>query len=828
MQNPLKNKHAELEERLKFESLLAETSSCFINLPAEEVDREIKETERRICDLLGLDMAALCQWSNEEPGLFVLTHFYSTEKSSQLPERIAAEDYFPWYQRQMRAGRIIAVSSLDELPEEATRDREVGRQLGIKSNLSIPLSVGGSPPIGVLGLNTIHVKLDWTDTLVNRLKMVAQIFANALARKRTEQNLRQKTEELNHFFEVSLDFLCIANTDGYFLRLNPHWERILGYSRDELTAKPFFTFVHPEDLMVTQTAISSLASQQKLISFQNRYRCKDGTYRWLEWNAALDGNLIFAAARDITRRKLTEQTLKERLKFETILTEISSRFVNVPAGLIDDEITDAQRRICENLDLDLCALWQWSADAPESLLMTHIYRSREEPSLPEHMDAKELFPWSLKQVSSGNIIAVSSMVELPTEAARDVENYRYFGIKSTCVFPLVVGDEAFIGALGFSTVQAEYDWPEEVVKGLKLIAQVFANALSRNRSEKRINKYLDEIEELKQRLEKENIYLQDEIKLITEHMNIVGQSAAIKKVLSQAEQVAQTDSSVLITGETGTGKELLARAVHSMSLRKNRPMVTVNCASLPPTLIESELFGREKGAYTGALTRMIGRFEIADGSTLFLDEIGELPFDLQVKLLRVIEEGSFERIGSTKTLHVNVRIIAATNRDIVQDVKDGKFRRDLFYRINVFPIRIPPLRERAEDIPLIAWAFVRDFQKRMGKNIESISKTDLKALQSNSWPGNVRELRNVIEHAMIVSKGKTLTVRLPKPELSTTDFARSLQDMERKHITAVLEEVGWKISGEAGAADVLGLKRTTLQSKIKKLGIKRIPKTMPK
>jgi formate hydrogenlyase transcriptional activator len=460
--------------------------------------------------------------------------------------------------------------------------------------------------------------------------------------------------------------------------------------------------------------------------------------------------------------------------------------------------------------------------------MTHIYRSREEPSLPEHMDAKELFPWSLKQVSSGNIIAVSSMVELPTEAARDVENYRYFGIKSTCVFPLVVGDEAFIGALGFSTVQAEYDWPEEVVKGLKLIAQVFANALSRNRSEKRINKYLDEIEELKQRLEKENIYLQDEIKLITEHMNIVGQSAAIKKVLSQAEQVAQTDSSVLITGETGTGKELLARAVHSMSLRKNRPMVTVNCASLPPTLIESELFGREKGAYTGALTRMIGRFEIADGSTLFLDEIGELPFDLQVKLLRVIEEGSFERIGSTKTLHVNVRIIAATNRDIVQDVKDGKFRRDLFYRINVFPIRIPPLRERAEDIPLIAWAFVRDFQKRMGKNIESISKTDLKALQSNSWPGNVRELRNVIEHAMIVSKGKTLTVRLPKPELSTTDFARSLQDMERKHITAVLEEVGWKISGEAGAADVLGLKRTTLQSKIKKLGIKRIPKTMPK
>ena len=364
---------------------------------------------------------------------------------------------------------------------------------------------------------------------------------------------------------------------------------------------------------------------------------------------------------------------------------------------------------------------------------------------------------------------------------------------------------------------------------------MFANALARKqadnerkRMEGQLLERLREIEALKQRLESENIYLREEIRHLVEHADIVGQSAAMKKVLTEAEQVAGTDSTVLLLGETGTGKELLARAIHRMSLRKDRPLITVNCAALPPTLIESELFGREKGAYTGAMTRMTGRFEIADGSTLFLDEIGELPLDLQGKLLRVLEEGTFERLGSTKPLHVNVRIIAATNRDIEQEMKDGKFRQDLFYRLNVFPIVIPPLRERPEDIPLLVRAFVKEFQKRMGKEIESIPKKTMQALQSYSWPGNVRELRNVIEHAMILSKGKTLHVDVPNRASSETVAAGSLEDMERRHILAVLEKTGWRVAGQGGAAEILGLKRTTLQSKMKKLGIKRSNQAMPK
>jgi transcriptional regulator with GAF, ATPase, and Fis domain len=377
-------------------------------------------------------------------------------------------------------------------------------------------------------------------------------------------------------------------------------------------------------------------------------------------------------------------------------------------------------------------------------------------------------------------------------------------------------------------LREERDWPETIVRGFQLVAQVFANALARKRAEEQLKKHVGEIEELKQRLERENIFLREEVRLLVEHTNIVGQSAAIKKVLSQAEQVAQTDSTVLLLGETGTGKELLARAIHSMSLRKERPLITVNCASLPPTLIESELFGREKGAYTGAMTKMIGRFEIADGSTIFLDEIGEVPLDLQSKLLRVIEDGTFERIGSTKPLHVNVRIIAATNRDIEQEVKDGNFRRDLYYRLNVFPIVIPPLRERPEDIPLLVRAVVKEFQKRMGKEIENIPKRTLQALQSYSWPGNVRELRNLIEHAMILSKGKTLEVKVPNRASSEKEATGNLEDIERKHIAAVLENTDWRIAGYGGAAEVLGLKRTTLQAKMKKLGIKRSNKASPK
>jgi len=299
----------------------------------------------------------------------------------------------------------------------------------------------------------------------------------------------------------------------------------------------------------------------------------------------------------------------------------------------------------------------------------------------------------------------------------------------------------------------------------------------------------------------------------------------MKQILAQAEQVAKTDATVLIEGETGTGKELLARAVHRLSDRKDRSLVTVNCASLPPTLVESELFGREKGAYTGALTRMTGRFEMADKATLFLDEIGELPLDVQAKLLRVLEQGSFERLGSTKSLRVDVRVIAATNLELSRQVETGRFRKDLYYRLNVFPIHLPPLRERPEDIPPLVWAFVRQYEGKMGRRIDRIPRSCMDALLRYPWPGNVRELRNLIERALIVSKSKTLDLYPPNVANAKIRENKTLEEMERNHLVSVLKQTGWRLSGPGGAAGTLGLKRTTLQSKMKKLGIQRPPKS---
>jgi transcriptional regulator with GAF, ATPase, and Fis domain len=339
--------------------------------------------------------------------------------------------------------------------------------------------------------------------------------------------------------------------------------------------------------------------------------------------------------------------------------------------------------------------------------------------------------------------------------------------------------------------------------------------------QEKLKRQLHEITALKKQLEQDNLCLKQEVALLMGDSEILGQSPAMEKILALAEQVAPTDSTIILLGETGTGKSLLAKAIHNISARKNRPMVTINCAAIPAALIESELFGRERGAYTGALTQMAGRFELADKSTLFLDEIGELPLDVQSKLLRVLEQGRFERLGSTAPKRVNVRIIAATNRDLPREVNDGRFRQDLYYRLNVFPILIPPLRERREDIPLMVWTFVREFQKKMGKQIESISKKSMELLQSYSWPGNVRELKNIIEHAMILTRSTRLVFDIPLHANPDALPIFRLDDMERSHILRALERSGGRVAGKNGAAQALGLKRTTLYSKMRKLGIDR-------
>jgi formate hydrogenlyase transcriptional activator len=411
---------------------------------------------------------------------------------------------------------------------------------------------------------------------------------------------------------------------------------------------------------------------------------------------------------------------------------------------------------------------------------------------------------------------VAMDLESKTDFPQVVGMLRTNGIRCACLLPLTTAQRR-LGALGFgrSEPHAYSDADLEfMTHAARLVAVAVDNALNYER-----------IAELSRKLEEEKLYLEDEIRTEFNFEEIVGDSAALKRILRQTETVAPTDATVLILGETGTGKELIARAIHQLSRRRERTFVKVNCAAIPTGLLESELFGHEKGAFTGAIERKIGRFELAHGGTLFLDEVGDIPSELQPKLLRALQEHEFERLGSTRTIRVDARLIAATNRDLPVMVAEGEFRADLFYRLNVFPVTIPPLRERREDIPTLVRYFAQRFARRMNKPIETIPAEVMDALTEYAWPGNVRELENLLERAVILSRGSALAVPVSELRRSAGAVrAETLESAEREHILRALEASGWVLAGPKGAAAKLGLKRTTLQSKMARLGIRK-PRT---
>jgi len=506
---------------------------------------------------------------------------------------------------------------------------------------------------------------------------------------------------------------------------------------------------------------------------------------------------------------------------EKLLTMISTELINVPTTNIEEAIQKGLRIIVEFFDVDRASFYEFLPDIkgfrPNYLWLSDKYNLKNNIS---PVSISPGCPGLVSRLLKDGKLIYRSLNEIPEDCPDARDFALRAGCKSGVIIKLGVGGD-FQWVITIETLRSERAWSEEEVVRLKCIGEIFANAINRLRSDLNLRQAYSQLKELKDRLEEENVYLREEIENKYKFEEFVGQCEAIKRVLNRAELVAKTDSNVLILGETGTGKELLARAIHNLSSRKGRAMVKVNCASLPPTLIENELFGREKGAYTGALVKQIGRFEIANGSTIFLDEIGDLVLELQAKLLRILQEGEFERLGSTKTIKVDVRVIAASNRDLAQAVQEGSFREDLFYRLNVFPILMPPLRERREDIPLLVWTFIKELGNKMGKQIETISKKSMEAMLNYQWPGNVRELRNVIEGALILSKNSSLAIEVPKKAGSKTNPAMTLEEVERKHILDTLDRTGWRVSGEKGAAKFLGLKPTTLESMMKKLGIVR-------
>jgi formate hydrogenlyase transcriptional activator len=534
-----------------------------------------------------------------------------------------------------------------------------------------------------------------------------------------------------------------------------------------------------------------------------------------------DGEIkgVSVVVEDVTERKQAQEEFNERMRFQELISRIATTFTGLTGNAFEQAIQDALTEIGKYFGVDSVKLYRLSLQGDVvKLRITWRAKGLAPPDeMPELL--KRNYLGFAEHYARGESNLFDKLHECqPWPGMR--EAMEFLGVKAGLGVPLAC-DDSGVDVFAMDRVLTDDPWPQDVLQRSAAIGKIILGAMRRREAEVALQGSYDEIRELKNHLEAENVYLRQEVRLEQPHANIIGQSESLREVLQKAEQVAKTDSTVLLEGETGTGKELLAEAIHDLSSRSKRTLVKVNCAALPDTLVESELFGREKGAFTGALMKQIGRFEVAHQSTLFLDEIGELSPEVQAKLLRVLQEGEFERLGSPTTVKVDVRIIAATNRNLHKAVEDGSFREDLFYRLRVFPITVPPLRERPEDIPQLVWHFVNELKDRMGKRVEHISRGTMTAMQQYPWPGNVRELRNVLEHAMIVSAGKKLMVQLPKPIDATVNVGRTLEEAERQHIISVLKQTGWRVRGSGYAAEILDLKPTTLEFRMKKLGIER-------
>lgn len=758
-----------IDEKLKFEMLISDLSAKFSSIKEEDIENEIEEGLRMIVKFLNLDRSTLFSLSEEE-SQFIGRYSFARKGLPLIKTKLGAE-LFPNIFSLLLKNEIISFYTYNDLPGEFEKDIQSFKSYQLAAGFIVPITFDQKIKYALAGGLIEKKTKNWSTDLLPRIQFLGEILAGAIERLETKKAVRSGKEAMQVLMNASTETTILIDTEGRFLTINKFGAERLGKSTEQLIGTSMYDLfssslkeqrkARVEEVIQTKKPVRFFDEREGIIFDNNLYPLFDSS-----------GNVIKIAifGRDITKEQQFEQELKD--------SETRYRFIfeqgPVGIGLIDKDFfwIKANPRFCDMLG--------YTEDELKTLRWTDI----------THPDDLKRDVQQAEQVFKG---------ELPFFTTEK----RFFKKN---------GDTIWVSL----TPTAIKDNNDKILYALGMMLDITEKKIA----EENLQKALSQIKDLKDQLDIENIYLKEEIKSIHGFENIIGKSLPLNYVLQRLKSVAPTDATVLVEGETGTGKELIARAIHNESLRKNKPLIKVGCAALSSSLIESELFGHEKGAFTGANTTRIGRFELADKSTLFLDEIGELSFELQAKLLRVIQEGEFERLGSSKTIKVDVRIITATNRNLEAEMKKRNFREDLYYRLSSFIITVPPLRERRDDIPLLAKYFIDQYSKKMGKRIRATPRSTMKNLEKYSWPGNIRELQNVIEHAIIISEKGVLKFDLPAYSDIRHQEKMKLDDIERDHILKVLNKTNWRIAGKGGAAELLGLKRTTLQSRMKKLGIK--------
>ena len=659
-------------------------------------------------------------------------------------------------------------------------------------------------------------------------------FAHVAQRAVEKESPKPDVTLINRFFRLAVDQspcgVLVLREDGTVLLLNPEAEKIFGTAPSDLLYRNVAQIL-PEIVEWRASGrwglSSASAAQHTDALFFSSGVHKNGARVPLELSLSTvseGANRFFViSATDITERLNLHARIAaaEHLGVQRLIGDFAASF-STGGQDIDDAIVELLGRLGATLQMDRAIVWR--KPARSTTIVPELSWQRAGVPAPEPVPVGSI-PWLVSNVQQGEARWFADIGDIPD--ATDRLTLRDVNVCSGAMFPVAIQadspDARDLAVLSFDSSEATTGWPPSIVAPLRLVAALIGQALARKITDEALAAVREDLARLQDRLaDASGRDAPHVIRTFRSSHTIVSESDSVRRALERLEQVATTPATVLLLGETGSGKEVFAQAIHELSPRHSRRMIRVSCAAIPSALIESEMFGRERGAYTGALSRMVGRFEAAHQSTLFLDEIGELPLETQAKLLRVLQERTIERLGSTQPIKVDVRIIAATNRNLENAVADKTFREDLFYRLNVFPIVVPPLRERVADIPGLVWQFLDEYARSFGKTIESVSDDTMRKLQEYPWPGNVRELRNVIERAVIVAAGSRLTIELPKVSPATAPKSwMTLEALEIEHMRAVLESANWRVRGPGGAAGRLGLKPTTLESRMARLGIRR-------